>query len=216
MKTFNNACWSLGLIAISGTEYAPSSFLRTGDSAALIQTYLSRILFPLVTAIQQLTKLDDIDAIVVKQNLAISFCRMGIVCPKEVAIALPEILEKLLKAILLIEPSNDPGGEFAHTWTGLLCLLHANPQALLESSRAGTAFLELCLSQVSVELDYDEFNQLTSQGMQPWLVAPSLIVSSPLIKGGIASILSSLQQQQPETFKKGMDTSKQYLLEAFK
>ena len=199
MMAFNNVCWLLGLLAIATSPHSAVGGLGRMDERSILQNRLSRLLFPLVTAFRTLSKMQGTDAELTFLNLAICVGRLGMIFPTQVATVLPEIIDRLLSAMLLLDIAVEHDSEFGHTWLGLLSLLEAAPRALLSSKRAGGAFVSLCAAHVSLESKQQRMEQFTA-GTQTWMAAPSLIVSDSQIKSRISSVLQALQREQPSAF----------------
>jgi len=212
IMAFNNVCWVLGLLAVASSSGTPAAGLGT-ESGTILQAHLSRLMFPLVTSCNLVSRMKGNDAELTFQNIAICIGRLGVVAPASVGVVLPEVLGRLLKAMLLLDISDERDSEFGHTWLGLLASLNAAPRALMSSARAEAAFVELCAGQVALPLPADQVEGLLQAGSQPWVVAPSLLVADADINRDIASILRALQQAHPARF--AANTALQPLLAAF-
>ena len=212
LMAFNNVCWVLGLLAVASAPQAPVQGLGQG-SGAVLQAHLSRLLFPLVTSCNIVSRMKGSDAELTFQNIAICVGRLGMVAPTNVGVVLPEVLGRWLKAMLLLDISDERDSEFGHTWLGLLAVLNAAPRSLLDSARAGAAFVELCAAQVALPLPSEQVEGLLQAGSQPWVVSPSLLVADAEINRSVASILRALQLADPARF--AGNTAIQPLLAAF-
>ena len=159
-----NASWCLGLISV-----ACGSLTRTHGQhqMQLAEDEKAKILKHLPSLLSSLSKFmansqEEDHPHTLRANLASAFGRLALLCPHEVSLYLPEVLEDWLYSIALFafehecprqDNTNTPdkvyfddvGEEYMHMWKGLLETLNHKPDALMESPKAIRAFVHACV-----------------------------------------------------------------------